>query len=149
MKIMKGILVDHSKKVNPDAETRFYKTTLDDVAVDDVFSVWAHGRLTYFKVKTVLDTFECLPAENCGTALEDVSIALNKVDFKAYNVTKAALAKTKRIKACIAERIAEGKAKKELDDLIKATTGDEKESIKALMAQLKALSDNPESALED
>lgn len=150
MKVLKGILVDHSKKTYTDAETRFYSTTVEDVQKDDVFSVWAHGRLTYFKVTQVMETYEYLPVENGGVALEDVSVALNRIDFKQYIVAKKVLEKTKRIRACLAERVKEATEQKQFAELIKnATTTESKAEIKALQDQLKALVENPESVLED
>lgn len=150
MKILQGILVDHSKKTYADAETRFYSTTVEDVVKDDVFSVWAHGRLTYFKVQKVMETYEYLPVENGGVALEDVAVALNRIDFKQYIVSKKVLEKTKRIRACLAERVKEATEQKQFAELIKsATTTESKAEIKALQDQLKALVENPESVLED
>ena len=150
MKVMKGILVNHTTKTPDCAEQRFYTTTVEDVAKDDVFAVWAHGRLSFFKVKSVMETYEYLPAENGGVKLEDVSNALNRIDFKAYNVAKKVLEKTKRIRACIAERLAEAKESQQIADLIKtASTTERKAEIKALQDQLKALAENPESVLDD
>ena len=150
MKVMKGILVNHTVKTPDCAEQRFYTTTVEDVKKDDVFAVWAHGKLAYFKVKAVMETYEYLPSENAGVKLEDVSVALNRIDFKAYTVSKKVLEKTKRIRACIAERLAEAKESQQIAELIKtADTTERKAEIKALQDQLKALAENAESVLED
>ena len=149
MKVLKGTLVNHTVKEDLSNEVRFYKTTDDTIAKGDIVSVWAHGRLGFFKVKSVLDTFEYLASENNDVDLEDVSLALNKVDTKEYNINKAFLTKKKRLEACITERIAEGNFKKLVDDGIKGVSADKKAEIKALQAKLEALKANPESALED
>ena len=97
-----------------------------------------------------METYEYLPSENDGIKLEDVSVALNRIDFKAYTVAKKVLEKTKRIRACIAERLAEAKESQQIAELIKtANTTERKAEIKALQDQLKALAENPESVLED
>lgn len=149
MKVLKGTLVNHTVKDDLDGEIRFYKTTNDSIVKGDVMVVWAHGRLGFLKVKQVLETFEYLSAENCGTELEDVSLALNKVETTEYKVNKAFLAKKKRIEACIQERIAEGTFNKVVDEGIKNVSADKKAEIKALQDQLKALIAEPATALED
>lgn len=149
MKVLKGTLVNHTVKEDLTDEVRFYKTTDDTIVKGDILTVWAHGRLGFFKVKKVLDTFEYLASENGGTDLEDVSLAMTKIDTKAYAINKAFLAKKKRIVACIDERIEEGRYEAELDKDLKAVSADKKAEIKALQEQLKALTANPESALED
>lgn len=149
MKVLKGTLVNHTVKDDLDSEVRFYKTTDDSVVKGDVVVVWAHGRLGFLKVKSVLETFEYLASENGYTELEDVNLALNKVNTEEYKINKAFLLKKKRIEACIAERLAEETAKADLDDGIKKATGAKKDEIKALKAQLDALIANPKTALED
>ena len=149
MKVLKGTLVNHTVKEDLTDEVRFYKTTNDTIAKGDIVTVWAHGRLGFLKVKKVLDTFEYLSTENNGVALEDVSLALNKVDTKEYNINKAFLTKKKRIEACIDERIDEGRYETEMAEDLKKVSADKKAEIKALQAKLEALKANPETALED
>ena len=149
MKVLKGTLVNHTVKEDLDGESRFYTTTDDSIVKGDVVVVWAHSRLSFLKVKKVLDTFEYLSAENDGIELEDVSLALNKVDTTAYNINKAFLAKKKRIEACIKERIAEGTVNKMIDEGIKGVSASKKAEIKALQAQLDALIADPSTALAD
>lgn len=149
MKVLKGTLVNHTTKEDLADEVRFYQTTDNDAAKGDIYVVWAHGRLGFFKVKKVLDTFEYLASENCGVALEDVSLAMTKLDTKPYAINKAFLTKKKRIEACIEERIADGSYEAQVAEDIKKVSADKKAEIKALMAQLDALKANPESALED
>lgn len=147
MKVLKGIIVNHTVKEDLTDEVRFYKTNDDTIVKDDIVSVWAHGRLSYMKVKNVLDTFEYLASENGGTLLEDVSLALNKLDTSAYNINKAYLAKKKRIEACIAERISEGVFNNKVAEAIKGVSASKKAEIKALQAQLSALEADPSTAL--
>ena len=149
MKVLKGLIVNHTVKEDLTDEVRFYKTTDDSIVKGDIVSVWAHGRLSFLKVKKVLDTFEYLSAENGGVSLEDVSLALNKVDTESYKINKAYMAKKKRIEACIKERIAESSFKRMADESIKGVSADKKAEIKALQAQLEALDADPSSALED
>lgn len=149
MKVLKGTLVDHTVKEDLGEGTRFYTTNDETIVKGDIVSVWAHGRLGYFKVKKVLETFEYLSAENNDIELEDVSLALNKVDTTSYNIHKAFLAKKKRIEACIAERVAEGAMNKMTDEAIKAVSPEKKAEIKALQDQLKALIADPKTALDD
>ena len=147
MKVLKGIIVNHTIKEDLTDEVRFYTTNDDTIAKGDIVSVWAHGRLNFLKVKNVLDTFEYLSAENDGIALEDVPVAMNKVDTTSYATHKAYLSKKKRIEACIKERIAEGAFIKMANDAMKAVSADKKAEIKALQAQLSALEADPSSAL--
>lgn len=149
MKVLKGTLVNHTVKNDLDGEVRFYTTNDESIVKGDVVAVWAHGRLGFLKVSKVLETFEYLSAENNDVELEDVSLALNKIDTTAYNINKAFLAKKKRIEACINERIAEGAVSRVADEAIKNVSADKKAEIKALQEQLKALVANPASALED
>ena len=149
MKVLKGILVDHTNKESLDSETRFYKTTVDTVEKNDVFVVWAHGRLGFFKVRKVFETFEYLTSENGGVDLEDVPLTLNKVNNEEYKLAKAVLQKEKRIKQCIKERIAEAEIDVEVEEGIKKSTPAIKEAIKELQNQLKMLKEHPETALED
>lgn len=149
MKVLKGTLVNHTVKDDLDGEVRFYKTTNDSIVKGDIVVVWAHGRLGFLKVKAVLETFEYLASENNNVELEDVALALNKVDTAEYKINKAYLLKKKRIEACIKERIAEGAFNKSVEDGIKSVSSDKKAEIKALQAQLEALNSNPASALED
>lgn len=149
MKVLKGILVSHTKKENADAETRFYVTQEDEVAKGDIFAVWAHGKLTYFKVKKVFAKYEYLRSENGGVELEDVPQALNRIDFKSYNILKAVAAKTKRLTAALQERIVDGKKARELADDLAGLKGEAKADAKALVDALKELEANPESALDE
>lgn len=148
MKVLKGLIVNHTIKEDLTDEVRFYTTNDDTIAKGDIVSVWAHGRLSYMKVKSVLDTFEYLSAENGYVELDDVPLALNKVDTTSYNINKAYLAKKKRIEACIAERIKEGEYNNRIDSAIKGVSADKKAEIKALQGQLAALDADPSSALD-
>lgn len=149
MKVIKGILVNHTTKEDLDGEVRFYQTTDDSIVKGDVVVVWAHGRLSFLKVKNVLDTFEYLAAENAGIELENVSLAMTKVDTNAYKVNKAFLAKKHRLEACINERIAEGAYDNMVAEGIKKVSADKKAEIKALKDKLDTLIANPATALED
>lgn len=149
MKVLQGVLVSHTKKENTDAETRFYKTQLDEVAKGDIFAVWAHGKLTFFKVKKVFAKYEYIKSENGGVALEDVPQTLNRIDFKSYNILKAVSAKTKRLTAALQERIIEGKASRDLAADLASLKGESKADAKALLDALKELETNPESALDN
>lgn len=149
MKVLNGVLVDHTKKVSVDAEERFYLTTDDSVKKGDIFSVWAHGRLAYFKVMKVMEKYEYLKAENDFVELENIPFALTKVDFEAYNVNKAYVAKRARIVACLKERVAESGLDSDLDTKVKGLKGDAKKDADALVAALKALDADPKTALED
>lgn len=149
MKVIKGILVNHTTKEDLDGEVRFYQTTDDSIVKGDVVVVWAHGRLSFLKVKNVLDTFEYLAAENDGIELENVSLAMTKVDTTAYKVNKAFLAKKHRLEACINERIAEGAYDNMVAEGIKKVSADKKAEIKALKDKLDTLIADPATALED
>lgn len=149
MKVLNGVLVDHTKKVDCDAEERFYLTTDDSVKKGDIFSVWAHGRLAYFKVTKVMEKYEYLKAENDFVELENIPFALTKIDFEAYNVNKAYVAKRARIVACLKERVAESGLDSDLDAQVKGLKGDAKKDADALVAALKALDADPKTALED
>ena len=149
MKVLNGVLVNHTKKVDSDAEERFYLTADDSVMKGDIFSVWAHGRLAYFKVMNVMEKYEYLKAENDFVELENIPFALTKVDFEAYNVNKAYVAKRARIVACLKERVAESGLDSDLDAKVKGLKGDAKKDADALVAALKALDADPKTALED
>lgn len=149
MKVLNGVLVNHTKKVADDAEERFYLTTDDSVKKGDIFSVWAHGRLAYFKVMNVMEKYEYLKAENDFVELENIPFALTKIDFEAYNVNKAYVAKRARIVACLKERVAESGLDSDLDAKVKGLKGDAKKDADALVAALKALDADPKTALED
>lgn len=149
MKVLKGTLVNHTVKNDLDNEVRFYKTTNDDVKSGDIFVVWAHGRLGFLKVAKVFDTFEYLASENGDTELEDVSLAMNKVNTEEYQINKAFLAKKKRLEACINERIAESSYDNIVAEGIKKVSAEKKAEIKALKDKLDALIENPASALVD
>ena len=149
MKVLNGVLVDHTKKVDCDAEERFYLTADDSVKKGDIFSVWAHGRLAYFKVMNVMEKYEYLKAENDFVELENIPFALTKIDFEAYNVNKAYVAKRARIIACLKERVAESGLDSDLDAKVKGLKGDAKKDADALVAALKALDADPKTALED
>lgn len=149
MKVLNGVLVNHTKKVGCDAEERFYLTTDDSVKKGDIFSVWAYGRLAYFKVMKVMEKYEYLKAENDFVELENIPFALTKIDFEAYNVNKAYVAKRARIIACLKERVAESGLDSDLDTKVKGLKGDAKKDADALVAALKALDADPKTALED
>ena len=149
MKVLNGVLVNHTKKVDCDAEERFYLTADDSVKKGDIFSVWAHGRLAYFKVMNVMEKYEYLKAENDFVELENIPFALTKIDFEAYNVNKAYVAKRARIIACLKERVAESVLDSDLDAKVKGLKGDAKKDADALVAALKALDADPKIALED
>ena len=149
MKVLKTVLVNHSKNESAEAETRFYRTDLDEVANGDIFAVWAHGKLAYAKVKKVFNKYEYLKAENGGVELDDVPFALNRIDFKSYNLFKAVSAKTKRLTSALKERIEEMKEKKTLKDVLAGTTKEIRTDVDAILADIEALKANPESALED
>lgn len=149
MKVLNGVLVNHTKKVFDDAEERFYLTADDSVKKGDIFSVWAHGRLAYFKVMNVMEKYEYLKAENDFVELENIPFALTKVDFEAYNVNKAYVAKRARIVACLKERVAESGLDSDLDAKVKGLKGDAKKDADALVSALKALDADPKTALED
>ena len=114
-----------------------------------MFSVWAHGRLAYAKVQKVFAKYEYLKSENNGVALEDLPVAMNRVDFHSYNVFKAVAAKTKRLTACLQERLEDGKKTRAVSDALKELKGEAKADAQALIDALKALEENPELALED
>lgn len=149
MKVLKCLIVNHTKKEDYSSEVRFYVTKEDEVAKGDVFSVWAHGRLAYAKVQKVFAKYEYLKSENNGVALEDLPVAMNRVDFHSYNVFKAVAAKTKRLTACLQERLEDGKKTRAVSDALKELKGEAKADAQALIDALKALEENPESALED
>lgn len=149
MKVLKCLIVDHTKKEDYSSEVRFYATNLDEVAKGDIFSVWAHGRLAYAKVQKVFAKYEYLKSENNGVALEDIPVAMNRIDTKSYNIFKAVAAKTKRLTACLQERLEDGKKNRALADALKELKGEAKADAQALIDALKALEENPETALED
>lgn len=149
MKVLKCVLVNHTKKESDDAEVRFYATQLDEVAKGDIFSVWAHGKLAYAKVKKVYARYEYLASENNGVSLEDLPQAMNRIDFKSYNIFKAVAAKTKRLTAVLQERLLDGRKEKELADAMANLKGQTKVDVKAILDDLKALEANPESALDN
>lgn len=149
MKVIKGTLVNHTIKEDLDSEVRFYQTTDDSIAKGDVVVVWAHGRLGFLKVKSILDTFEYLSAENNDVELENVPLAMTKIDTTEYKINKAFLAKKHRLEACINERIGEASYDNLVANGIKMASTEKKAEIKALKAKLDALVENPASALED
>lgn len=149
MKVLKTVLVNHTKKESDDAEVRFYATQLDEVAKGDIFSVWAHGKLAYAKVKKVYARYEYLASENNGVSLDDLPQAMNRIDFKSYNIFKAVAAKTKRLTAVLQERLLDGRKEKELADAMANLKGQTKVDVKAILDDLKALEANPESALDN
>ena len=149
MFVLKTVLVNHTKKEDANAEVRYYVTQEKEVAKGDIFSVWAHGRLAYAKVQKVFAKYEYLKAENNGIALEDLPVTMNRIDTRSYNVFKAVMAKTKRLTACLQERLEEGKKARTFADAFKELKGEAKADAQALMDAMKALDENPESALED
>lgn len=149
MKVLKCVLVDHSKKTPECPETRFYTTELDEVAKGDIFSVWAHGRLAYAKVVKVFAKYEYLASDNNGVAREDLLPVLGRIDFKSYNVVKKVQAKLKRLTACLQERIVDGKGEKDIAEAMKSLKGEAKAEVGAILADIDALKANPESVLDD
>lgn len=149
MKVLKTVLVNHTKKESDDAEVRFYVTQLDEVCKGDIFAVWAHGKLAYAKVKKVYARYEYLASENNGVALDDVPQAMNRIDFKSYNIFKAVAAKTKRLTAILQERLLDGRKEKELADAMAGLRGQTKIDVKAICDELKAIEADPESALDN
>ena len=149
MKVLKCLIVNHTKKEDLSDEVRFYVTKEDEVAKGDIFAVWAHGRLAYAKVQKVFAKYEYLKAENNGTALEDIPQAMNRIDFRSYNIFKAMAAKTKRLTACLQERLEDGKKNRSLADALKELKGEAKADAQALLDAIKSLEENPEAALED
>lgn len=149
MKVLKTVLVNHTKKESDCAETRYYVTQLDEVAKGDIFAVWAHGKLGFAKVKKVYARYEYLASENNGVALDDLPQAMTRIDFKSYNIFKAVAAKTKRLTAALQERLLDGRKEKEMADAMSGLKGQTKIDVKAIMDDLKAIEENPELALDD
>lgn len=149
MKVLKCMLVDHTKKTPEYPETRFYTTELDEVAKGDIFSVWAHGKLAYAKVVKVFAKYEYLASDNNGVAREDLLPVLGRIDFKSYNVVKKVQAKLKRLTACLQERIVDGKGEKDIAEAVKGLKGEAKAEVGAILADIDALKANPESVLDD
>jgi len=147
--ILKGVLVSHTKDEPDSKEFRFYATSEKEVAKGDIFSVWAHSKLAYFKVKEVYAEYEYIKAENGGTQISDIPLTIGKVDIKNYNIFKAVAAKTKRLMSALHERMDEVKGAKDVGEVLKIAKGSQKAGISALVAQIKALEEDPESALED
>ena len=139
MKVLKGVLTDHTVSNGLPKETRFYVTTVEDVKAGDIFSVWAHSKLAYFKVTDIYEKFEYLKAENGGVDFEHLPLTLNRVDLDSYKATKEKRAKKDRLIACLKERIAESERDNSINKLIAEATGSSKTEIKALKDQIKAL----------
>lgn len=139
MKVLKGILTNHTVDNTLMKEVRFFVTTETEPKAGDIFSVWAHSKLSYLKVTDVYEKYEYLKAENNGVDFEHLPLALNRIDFDAYKATKEKRAKKDRLVACLNERIAEGAKDAEVTELIKKATGDAKAEIKALKDQIEAL----------
>lgn len=149
MKVLKVVLVNHTKNVAEGAEERFYRTNLDEVAKDDIFACWAHGKLAFGKVRKVYAKYEYLKSENAGVELDEVPFALDRIDFKSYNIAKAVAAKAKRLTSALKERVEEFKEKKTIKDILTGSKGAIREDVDAILADMEALKSNPESALED
>lgn len=149
MKVLKCVLVDHSKKESENAEVRFFVTELDEVAKGDIFAVWAHGKLAYAKVKKVFAKYEYLSSDNNGIAREDLPVALNRIDFKSYNVFKKVQAKLKRLQACLEERIVDGKKEKTIAEAMKGLKGEAKAEVEAILKNIATIESNPESVLDE
>ena len=139
MKVLKGVLTDHTVKSDLPKEVRFYVTTETEPKVGDIFSVWAHSRLAYFKVTDVFEKFEYLKAENGGVDFEHLPLTLTRIDVEAYKATKEKRAKKDRLMACLKERIAESERDNAINKLVSEATGSSKAEIKALKDQIKAL----------
>lgn len=149
MKVLKCVLVDHTKKTPEFAETRFYTTEIDEVAKGDIFAVWAHGKLAYAKVVKVFAKYEYLASDNGGVAREDLAPAMNRIDFKSYNIIKKVQAKLKRLTACLQERIVDGKGEKDIAEAVKGLKGETKAEVEAILSGIAELKANPESVLDD
>lgn len=149
MKVLKCILVNHTKKEPDCPETRFYVTDIDEVAKGDIFAVWAHDKLSYAKVKKVFAKYEYLASDNNGVAREDLPIALGRIDLKRYNVFKKVQAKLNRLQACLEERIIEGKVGKNIDEAAKSLKGEAKAEVNAILAAIKQVKEDPESVLNE
>lgn len=149
MKVLKCLLVDHTKKEDCSDEIRFFVTELDEVAKGDIFSVWAHGRLAYAKVKQVYAKYEYLASENNGIAREDLPVAMNRIDFKSYNIFKKMGAKMKRLEACLQERLVDGKKKQTVAEAMKGLKGEAKAEVEAILKNIANLEADPESVLAD
>ncbi|MBQ2174483.1 MAG: hypothetical protein II453_05310 [Alphaproteobacteria bacterium] len=139
MKVLKGVLTNHTVSNTLPKEVRFYATTVEDVKAGDIFAVWAHSELTYVKVTDVFEKYNYLKAENGGVDFEHLPLALNRIDFDAYKDIKEKRAKKDRLVACLNERIAEGTKNAEVEKLIKEVSGSAKDEIKALRDEIKAL----------
>ena len=139
MKVLKGVLTNHTVNSDLPKEVRFYVTTVEDVKEGDIFSVWAHSRLAYFKVTNVYEKFEYLKAENGGVDFEHLPLTLTRINVDEYKATKEKRAKKDRLLACLKERIAESERNNAIDELIAGAKGTAKTEIKALKDQIKAL----------
>lgn len=139
MKVVKGILTDHTVSNSLPKEVRFFVTTETEPKAGDLFSVWAHSKLSYLKVTDVYEKFEYLKSENNGVDFEHLPLTLNRIDLDAYKATKEKRAKKDRLLACLKERMEEGVRDANIDEMIAKAKGDAKEEIKALKAQIKAL----------
>lgn len=143
-KVLKGILVNHTKKEVAGAEVRFY-THEGDVEVGDIFTVYAHSQLCNFKVKEIMETAEYLSCENRGTPLSKVMPVLDvkdngSLDMDRYKTTKEALAFVDRQKMILAERLADAERAKAVKDAVKET-GDK--SIAELLKTITDVEANP------
>lgn len=146
--IMFGNLITKTGKNAVDGEARVY-TFNGDVAKGDVFSVWAHSELSYFKVKKVINKFEYVSSDNNGVALSDLKPVIQKVDFKSYNLAKKFTVKMRGYLAALHERCEEAKAKGDIENVIKSLKGEKKADVQALVDAIEALKANPESVFED
>lgn len=146
--VMFGNLVNKTGKNSVDGEARVY-TFQGDVAKGDVFSVWAHSELAYFKVKKAINKFEYVSSDNNGVALSDLKPVIQKIDFKSYNLAKKFTAKMRGYLAALHERCEEAKAKGDIEDVIKSLKGEKKADVQALVDAIEALKADPESVLED
>lgn len=143
-----GNLITKTGKNAVDGEARVY-TFNGDVAKGDVFSVWAHSELAYFKVKKVINKYEYVSSDNNGVALSDLKPVIQKIDFKSYNLAKKFTAKMRGYLAALHERCEEAKAKGDIESVIKSLKGEKKADVQALVDAIEALKANPESVFED
>lgn len=145
--VMFGNLVT-SNKTTDKGEARVY-TFNGDVAKGDIFSVWAHSKLAYFKVSKVINKYEYVSTDNGGVALSDLKPAIQKVDLSGYRLAKAFTAKIRGYMAALHERLDEAKAKGDVENIIKSLKGEKKADVQALVDAIEALKADPSSALED
>lgn len=146
--VLFGNLITSTSKSADKGEARVY-TYQGDVAKGDIFSVWAHSKLAYFKVSKVINKYEYVSTDNDGVALSDLKPVIQPVCFKSYNIAKAFTAKMRGLLAALHERVDEAKAKGDIEGVIKSLKGEKKADVQALVDAIEALKADPESAMSD